>query len=275
MEAETPTPPSEYINNPFSVAVRGINALFLSAQSVAFFLIIVSLLSYAPNLRQSSPSTPSNEPQMPSGDALLHALPIIIGAGIVVLAVILAVTTLINGICAYTTARVARGETTTLKEAATATVTHFKDLLLLQLLMTVKLLGWSLLLIVPGVIMSIRYSFAMTAYFDKQLRGNAAIKHSVALTRGSWITTFGSQMLFNAITFTIITPLVQTGVNTILYRQFSAMPNDKRPGPHGLSIMMLVLVIISAILGVLAAAALAFYTYQHGVSIDGTPFRKA
>lgn len=260
MESPVPSSRPDYINNPFTVAVRGLNLLFLHGQNIAILLIVLAVLNYLPNTNRSAPT----QAAMPSLQAAFSALPLIITTGAVVLVVLLVVAAIINGICGYTTARIARGESVTLSETIKAVCARFGDVLLLQFLLALKLLGWTLLGIVPGVIMSIRYTFAMTILFDKDVTGNAAIKQSVALTRRSWITTFGALTVFNVVTFGIITLLVQTASSAILYRQFISTPNDERPAPHGLSIAALVLTIITVVIVVLGIAALIGYGATHG-----------
>lgn len=261
METPTASSRTDYINNPFTIAVRGLNLLFLNAQNVAIFLIILAVLNYLPNARQTPASTQGT---MPSLEAVIAALPVIITVAAIVLVVLLIVAAIINGICGYTIARISHGQTVTFSDAIKGTFARFGDVVWLQFLMAIKLLGWTLLGIVPGFIMTIRYTFAMPVLFDKDLTGNAAIKQSIALSRRSWITTFGGLTVFNIITFGIISPLIQTASSAILYRQFNAVPNDERPAPHGLSIAVLVITIMAVTLGVLGVIGLAIYGVTHG-----------
>lgn len=264
MSTDTPAPRAEYTNNPFMVAVNGLNLLFLNAQSVAVLLIVVSLLGHVPNFNKSASDGTFTAPTL---NQILAALPLLLSIGLVAILTWLVVSTIFNGICGYAAARVARGNKTTLKEAAKATFDNFGSLLWLQFLVNIKLLAWSLLLIVPGVIMSVRYTFATTVFFDKKLRGNAAIKRSVALTKKSWITTFASQMVFNAVTFGILSPLVQTATTARLYQQYIATPIADRPAPHSLSIAAFVLAIFAGLVFLGLAILLAIGFATHG-SID-------
>lgn len=260
MSTDTIPSRAEYINNPFIVAVNGLNLLFLDAQGVAILLIILSLIGYVPSFNKSSSIDTFVTPTL---DRLVAALPLLLGIGLVAAMTWLVVTTTLNGICGYAAAQVARGNKTTLKQAARATFDNFGSLLWLQFLVSIKLLGWSLLFIVPGVIMSVRYTFATTVFFDKQLRGNAAIERSIALTKKSWITTFASQIVFNAVTFGILSPLVQTATTTRLYRQYVATPTENRPAPHSLSIAAFVLAMFAGLifLGVVVLIVITFATH--------------
>ena len=87
--------------------------------------------------------------------------------------------------------------------------------------------------------MSVRYSLAKVAFFDekKPLRGNAAVKESLALTKGAWLTTFASQVLFSIITLGMLSRLVETAAQSVLYRQLSELThnNEPKPAAHPLS----------------------------------------
>ncbi len=98
--------------------------------------------------------------------------------------------------------------------------------------------------------MAIRYTLAGVAFFDdrKHLKGNAAIKESLRLTKGGWLTTFSSNVLFNILTFGILSSVVTTGANTVLYRQFNALGDKPKPSAHWLSWVTLALPIIIAFL---------------------------
>lgn len=237
-----------YINNPFLIGVNGINLLFLKAQSVAIALTILSVLSVIASY------TPPQEPtQAASGDLFTPMILLIVA---LVASLFIVIGTFITGVMSYTAAKTARDESTTLKEALSAVASRFWSFLWLEILTMLKVLAWSLLFIVPGVIKSIQYSLAYVAFFDKDLRGNAAIKHSVALTKGSLVTTLGGQMLFTLITFGILDFLVGAATNAVLYRQFSHTPVEKRPRAHGLSILALVLLVLLVVVGVFAAILL-------------------
>lgn len=234
--------PVEYINNPFFIGAKGINLIFLKAQSVAILLVILSVLYV------TSSSTPPQE----SGSEINFTPEMAVIIAVVAL-LILVGSTFVNGIISYTAAKVANDETTTIKEALAAVAKRFWSFLWLQILMGLKVLAWTLLFIVPGIIMAVRYSLAPVAFFDKGLKGNAAIKHSAALTKGSWITTLGGQTFFTMITFGIIDLLVGAASSMVLYRQFSRTPLSERPSAHWLSIVTLALLILIVILGILLA----------------------
>jgi hypothetical protein len=61
----------------------------------------------------------------------------------------------------------------------------------LTILTTIFVLLWTLLLIIPGIIYSIFYSFAVYAFFFEDKRGMAAIRRSISLVNNYWWPVFG------------------------------------------------------------------------------------
>lgn len=257
--AKKPRQNSEYINNPFFIAAEGIKLFFTKAQSIAILLIILSVLSVVSNFAgDTNPQEPAPSEFQAFPALSVETILFIIGFSVVAIAAILAIGTLINGVTAYGSARVSQSKEATLKQGLKATFDQFWSFLWLQVLTVLKVLAWSLLFIIPGIVMAIRYSLANIAFFDKGLKGNAAIKESLALTKGSWITTFSAQALFNLITFSTISGLVTAGSTAILYRQFNTTPLADRPKTHGLSIATFVVTIVGLVLLFLLGVFLAF-----------------
>lgn len=238
--------PAGYENNPFTIAVSGISLLFDLAKGVAFLLVAFAVLNVFQGILPPADST-ANENMFISLQNTIAGWTLgdwtfAIGAsGIVILAVLL-ISALFGGVMAYTSLHLSRGETVGLGEAFRVAFERLWSFLWLQIIIFVKIVLWSLLLIVPGIIMATRYSLASVVFFDdkKGHRGNAAIQESIRLTRGAWITTYGANTLFNFITFGVITSIVTTGVNAVLYRQYDKLDENK-PEAHLLSWLALVL----------------------------------
>lgn len=253
----------EYINNPFWIGVKGINLLFLKAQGIAILVTVISVLSVTRqlNINTEQPAAGA-EPTLPTFTPELIAL--IASIAVVTLLTFFVIGTLIRGVAAYGAAQAAVDKEATFTEAFRAVIANFGSLLWLQLLMAVKILGWSLLFIIPGIIMAVRYSLANVVFFNKGLRGNAAIKESMALTKGSWVTTFAGQTLMSIITLGVLDFLVRTGSSAILYRQFDAVPQEERPKSHGLSIATLALMIVAMSVVMIMASLLIYALINYG-----------
>ena len=248
-EKPTAKPATPYINNPFMISIEGISGLFEKARGVATFLIIatVALLIFGMIPTPDTMTGPGQAELQLSTEQLLWIL--IPQIAFTIFAIV------VSGVLGYASAKVARGETVTFNEAISGFMGRFWGYVWLEILMLLKILAWTLLLIVPGVIMSVRYSLAHIAFFDKNLSANEAIKHSAAITKGSWFTTFAAQTLLTMLSFGIISLLTVGGAAITLYRQFEATPLDERPRTHGLSIATFILSIVFLLL-VLALAIL-------------------
>jgi hypothetical protein len=248
---------ANYINNPFTIALEGMKLLFQKAPTLAIILAILSAAGASNFLAGETPKSDTSSPIIDN----VAIDPIVVAGTIVIVIVILfgvlIFGSLITGIFAFTAAELAKGRTVSFRQATKATVDRLWSFVWLQLLTITKVLLWSLLLIVPGIIMAVRYSLANLSFFDsdKKLTGNAALKDSIALTKGAWITTFGTQVFFNLITFMLINPIVDTASKAVLYRQFVALQrsDEAKPTPHALSWVTLGLLILVATAGAVVA----------------------
>lgn len=259
----------KYQNNPFFVAIDGITVLFKSAFSVGIFFIVLSALSIIAQLIQSvidfvnNMSISSSEAYVSQEHNLqmfrdtlaklsIQDWTIIASIGIGILLALMTIGVILTGISDYTAARLAKGKKTTLGEAFKGVVAHFPGYLWLNILIGIRILLWSLLFIIPGIIMAVRYSLSGTAFFSENARGNKAIRRSTLLTKNAWLTTFGSYYLFNLLTFGIIQPVIQPGIQAVLYRQYAAYETagKHKPTTHVLSWLALFIPILAIIAGI-------------------------
>jgi hypothetical protein len=266
-----------YQNNPFFVATDGLGLLFRKARSVAIFLSVLSFIGLAAQIPQTAsdvnPTTnASNHPDLDYYKAQYmdfkrtvnsldsqEWIAIGIGVAIIILLVIM-VGTVLTGINDYTAARLAKGKATTLGEALQAVFANFFGYLWLRILIGIKVFLWSLLLIIPGIIMSVRYSLSGQAFFDKKLGAQSATKYSADITKGAWLTTFASQSLFGMITLGIIQPLLQPATAAVLYGQLDDYKKKEleKPSAHVLSWLTLIIPIITAVLALLVLMIVAY-----------------
>lgn len=266
-----------YQSNPFYIALEGLTTFFKKAQSVAIAAIVLSALAFlgngvstiqdviTPNDARPDRQISRQESEAIKGDleSTFRALPPAVWAIIgVIAATILFIAILIglviSGVSDYTSARLAAGHDTNLGEALKEVFRHIGSYLWLQIIIMVKVLLWSLLLIVPGIIMSVRYSLAGTSFFAKDLRGNAAVKHSLELTKGAWLTTFAASGLWNTMTFGAMDAVLRPGTNAVLYRQYSA--TKVKPAAHWLSWLTLLLpIVLTIFIGLLILMAVLLF----------------
>lgn len=242
----TPT----YENNPFFVAGNGITLVFDFARNLGILLLVLSLISFFGNSGPEDFNKFSDDVNRTVGAWSASDWGIAVGSGLILGLAFAMVSALFGGVSSYTSLQLAKGKKVSISEAFRVSFDNLWSFLWLQVIIFVKTLLWTLLFIIPGIIMTFRYSLASTAFFDerKKLRGNAAVKESLKLTKGAWLTTFSSNMLFNMLTLGALSPLISTGVNAVLYRQFDALGTKKKPEAHWLSWVTLVLPVVLFIL---------------------------
>lgn len=243
-------PDTNYVNNPFFVAANGITLLFNLAVGVAVVMVMLSFLSFVINGWTSDTSTSDSEVEqaLTSWQSTVNGWTanewtLVIGSAVIIGLAFMMISSLLGGISSYTSYRLSRGERVAVSDAFREAFDRLWSFLWLQILIVVKIFLWSILFIIPGIIMAFRYTLAGVAFFDenKNLRGNAAIKESLRLTKGAWITTFASNMLFNFLTFGFFGSVISTGVNAILYQQFGDLKDKPKPAAHWLSWLTLAL----------------------------------
>ncbi|HRF28666.1 MAG TPA: hypothetical protein PL051_03450 [Candidatus Saccharibacteria bacterium] len=259
---------AEYQNNPFFVALDGLKALFNKASSVGIFLIVLSVLSLGGNAipAPTEPTSRSEElAQRTQFESFFNEMSVsdwvvISLIGGTILFVLILIGLVIGGIADYTASKLASNEGTTLGEAFKEVMKHVASYLWLSVLIFVKVFLWTLLFIIPGIYMAIRYSLAGTVFFKEGLRGNAAIKRSLALTKGAWLTTFASHTLWNVITFGLMDAVLSPGTNGVLYRQYATLTDANKPKPaaHVLSWLTLILPFVLVFIFILLFVSLIF-----------------
>lgn len=279
-ETGQPIPPSDsttqYPNNPFRIAIEGVQSIFTYAKPVAILLLVLSVLfgltSFTSNTyntinpggaASSDTQTNSDYKATPisMGDISITsediAAIILIGGFIifVVTVLLLVISAIFTGVGDVAAAAAVNRKTVTLKEALTTLLGRFPSYLWLIVLVAVKTFLWSLLFIIPGIIMSVRYSLAGTAFFSRNMKPNEAIKYSTQITKGGWITLFASQTLPNIVTLGFVQLLVQPGVYAELFRQYDHCHthNEVKPKVHIVSIIYLIalILIVAAVAAIL------------------------
>ena len=249
-----------YQNNPFTIATDGLSLLFKLAQPIAILAIVLSVLNmfggfsgnFDADYSQKNSSDPIAEINHQFSSIPMEAWIIIGLIGGVLLLGFIIIGTFVSGMIDYTAAQLANNKKVTFSEAFTAVAKRFFGYLWLQIWVGIKIFLWSLLLIVPGIIMAVRYSLAGPAFFRHNLSADAAIEHSSTITKGAWLTTFASFGLFNIITFGLIEYLLKPGTSGLLLRQYDAYNDVKmqKPAAHGLSWMTLAISIGLVVLAV-------------------------
>lgn len=283
-----------YENNPFNVATLGLKLFFTLALPIALVAATLSILSFYSQMRPSEffdtqryHSYSNTETKSLSAEEQLEARfddirneivarkdkiermtgeqwTVVIAVASAVILLILFIGTLFGAMFDYTAAQMRRGKSVTLSDAMAGATERFFPYLWLRILVAIKVFLWTLLFIIPGIIMGVRYSLAGVSFYDKKLGANAAIKDSSRLVKGAWLTTNGSQVLFNLITLGMMQIVLQPGTSSVLYRQLDEYDKaDKtKPKAHILSWLTLIIPCILLILFVLLLLSALIYLLQ-------------
>lgn len=268
MASKQPAPPpfvevsKHYINNPFFITTYGFQLLFKYAKNVSILLL---LLSIAGAIGQSEFSRYTNDVNNASTienyfNSLEPSQLVTLAVSSVLISLaILVVSIMVSGINGYVAARASKGQATNLNEAFNAVLGKFGSYTWVYILVNVKILLWTMLFIIPGIVMAVRYSLSSAVFFDasNNLKGNDVLKKSSELVKGSWITTFASFGLFNIITLGWISYFVNASVLASLYGQYTeiARSGAKKPKAHWLSWIVMILPLLLLGLGILIIAA--------------------
>lgn len=259
-----------YENNPFFVATNGFELLFNKAKSVGIFMAIIAAIGLLGSLPGTfgNPSDPASVDQSASGVMPPTEVWLLIGLVVLIVAAFfIFLGFVLKGVSDYTASQIARGKTTTLSEALRVVFSNFWSYAWVLVIVGFKVLLWSLLFIIPGIVMAVRYSLAGVSYFDTKAKGNGAIKQSLSLTKGAWFTTFASQSLLNILTLGAIQPILEPGTNAVLYRQYSEYKEgEEKPKAHILSklvvLIPLILIGLLTLIGIIFAANTAQNYYD-------------
>lgn len=259
-----------YENNPFMIGINGIKLFFNDARPLAIYAIaasaaiVVALLMFilaafisgatmseadfaAMQRRDEAAAQQFLNPDGPLDVIIPVVREIAVQFGFIVIGL------LIFGVLDYAAGRLATGKKAELGPAFKAVLGQFPAYLWLYILMIIKVLLWSLLLIVPGIIMANRYILAGTVFFAEGKRGNAALKRSADLTKNAWLTTYGGVWSWSFISQGLATYVFYPGASATLYRQLAPLTDSgaKKPAAHILSWLVLLVPIAIVVLYIL------------------------
>jgi uncharacterized membrane protein len=256
-----------YENNPFFIGLNGLKLFFANAQSVAIYAVVLSVVlvifsgvskvidvvDRSNYVTKSQLEEQNRVDRQAINDFFSQDPARIAVAGVLIASVVFIVVLvmlLLNGVLEYTGARLALGEKVNLMQAFKEVAKDLAGYLWVNIIVVVKIFLWSLLLIVPGIIMAVRYKLAGTVFFAEGKHGNAAVKRSLELTKGAWFTTQAGYSLWNLITFNQIPQLLSPGSSAVLYRQLRDVTDagEQKPPAHWLSWLTFFVPIALAIL---------------------------
>ncbi len=255
----TPKHPG-YESNPFLVAFRGLDNLFHYNQNLAIVLLIINVvLGFGQVFTRRQPATTNQSAPFNAHDLASHAGAIILIFLVIfaiVFGIILVWATLYGGFVSYVTWKTSRNESTSFREALNAVMQKFGTIFFAQLVVIGKIIGSSMLFIIPGIRAALRYQMVNLAIFEKDLKGLDAVRYIKQLTKDHLLEIFG--MTTAASIIPVIGPLLRMGGQAVVFRQLTDLKASgaSKPPVHWLNYLGFVLLIV--LLAFVALIALLF-----------------
>lgn len=251
---ETNDPAATYNSNPFTLAFDAIGRFFNTNLNWAIAIIVLGFFGLITQLGQSfidkptSTQTTTDTPSYPFSNidtAQIVTIVAIVAAVIIVVLIIASVIdTFVKGMFAYTALQSEEGRSVAFSEAFHEVTARFGRLFFATLLANLKIFGWMLLFIVPGIIAVFRYTL-----LPYQIMGDSKEVKSVKdshdatklLVKGRLMEVFGISFVSGLIP--IVGPLLAITGNAALYRQlkYSHDYGTAKPQIHFLNYIGLIL----------------------------------
>lgn len=263
----TAQPKTPYISNPFVLAFNSFGNLFKTNIGWGIALVALAVFSFIwqmiGNLIQliatdsshtTSHSTISSAGISGSSDINVAAV-IMVAVGAIILltlfiAACIAVGTFITGTLSYVALESEKGKSVSFSEAIEAAGKRFWRLYLAQLLAGLKIIGWTLLFIIPGIFAAFRYALLpyviMAAGEDEQ---GVRTSHTEVkgLVKGRLIEVFGVAVAAGIIPF--VGSIMRLTGNAALYQQLKEYKGKDKPKPHWLNYLGFMLIGLVLLLG--------------------------
>lgn len=258
----------QYNSNPFTLAFDALGRFFSHNAAWAAVIIVIGFLGFMVQIVTNAvapsggTSTRSTTPAATEGVGSFEPAQIVIFAAIILivtLVIIVAATaigTFINGMFAYVALKSEEGKSVSLSEAFRETSSRFYRLFFASLLAALKITGWMLLFIVPGIIAAYRYTLLPYLIMDESTDEKGvrdAHTKTKLLVKGRLFEIFGIAFVTGIIPF--VGELLGISGYAASYRQLSATKEDpsQRPSVHWLNYVGLALIAVAFLIFVLAA----------------------
>lgn len=254
----------EYISNPFALAYRAAKRLWETNRGWGIFFIVLGVLSSFQSSYNYPASTPSENVSGSTSIAIDPAVALFIGGLVLIFFVLVIVFTIyFTGLFSYVALQSEQGKKVSLGEAMQAVNKKFGILFRASLLAGLKIFGWTLLFIIPGIIASLRYTLlAYLVMDDSEKNNDPSVK--VTHDRIKEITA-GRLWEVLGISFTSIVPFVGTLFNVAgsaaLYRQLKTYTDKKieKPQIHWLNYLSAA-ILLAILIAVFFVVALLGYS---------------
>lgn len=281
----------KYDSNPFTLAFNSFGRLFNTNAGWAIALLVlgifgfiwqmfVNLIQLAANPESSTTSStgagmaeklPAGSSAASSSDVNVMAVVLVV-VGIVIIVLIMiaifsAISSFIGGMFSYVAIKSEEGQKVNFNEAFQETSKRFFRLYFAQLLAGLKIFGWTLLFIIPGIIAAFRYTLLPYVVMGDSAEAKGARSAHAStkmIVKGRLIEVFGVATVAGLIPF--VGDILRLTGNAALYRQMKLYSDAdaKKPKVHWLNYVgfMLIGLALLFVLFIVAIIALIAITNQ-------------
>lgn len=264
----TVTNKTPYNSNPFTLAFDAMSRMFNKNAPWAITVLVLALFGFFGQLGSNIASMVNKNDTMNSSYgttfssntnwdvSMVVAVIVIVFVGILVFGTLAAiVSTYIQGMFSYVAIKSEQEKEVTFHEAFTATSKRFWRLFFAQLLAYLKIFGWTLLFIIPGIIAALRYRLLPYIIMSEPETETGISKShdaSKALVKGRLMEVFGIGTVATIVP--ILGTLLGLTGNAALYNQLSYYNKNKleKPKIHWLNYLGLILLGVLALFGMMA-----------------------
>lgn len=251
-----------YDSNPFTLAFNAFIKFFNTNVGWAIAVLVMGIFGFIgqmiSNVAQVAMTPESTTTTSSSSDVITSSgaasdtnvaaiAMIVVGVVIILLFVIAiasAVSTYISGMLSYVALQSEKGKSVGFSEAWEATSKRFWRLYLASLLAGLKIFGWTLLFIIPGIIASLRYKLLPYVIMaDSQTSGVGSSHESTKqIVKGRLMEVFGVATVASIVPF--VGSLVGLTGNAALFSQLKTYDdaNLEKPKVHWLNYLGLILI---------------------------------
>lgn len=248
-----------YISNPFKVIFTGLGNLFTYNQNLTIILLIVGLLGSGGGFFPGD--TTIDNPNINISDDQLMAIFIGIAiAATILIPIIVFLTTMYNGLVAFTALKTSQQKTATFSEAWNASLNKFWTILGINIIVGLKILGGLILFIIPGIRAALRYNMVHMHVFDQDTGVKESTSRAKLLTKDHLIEILG--MSFAAGIIPIVGGILAIGGQSVMYTQLMDLKSTKheKPDVHWLNYLAFIVFAVLVLLAALIVLILASVT---------------
>lgn len=230
---------TDYISNPFSLMFQGFGRMYDINQNMTIVLLVLGALGSFGGFGGGLPGGFSGETSV-SGQSIdpgvLAAIIAIVSIFVVVGLIVAAfIGTMYSGMAAYVAWNTAQNKSVTFEQSFKVVIKKFWRIFFINFIVFWKVLGGTLLFIVPGIRAALRYQMVLMPVFESDAGHKEAIATSKAITKGHLIEVFGLATASGIIP--LVGEALKIGGHSIMYPQLRHLQETsaQKPKVHWLN----------------------------------------